>query len=373
MRQFLGFGNGQDGIATLSGVDAPIDSVCVGTIGTNELTATNTSFAAGQIILIQQIGLSSPTEENYELNQIESYVAGTITTVYPLEKTYTGRSQVIVVKQYASATIASTYTAKLWNGSTGGILAFLVQGVLKGAGGLSATGRGFQGGDSVQGVEQYGKQGEGTGGGGGTQSVSANGNGGGGGGKWDSGVGVGSAGPGAGGGNSTVGGSANDGGSIATSIGGAVSGNTGLTSLSFGGGGGSGGTRFGAPNSSGAGGRGGGIILVHARINLITGTAQANGAVGSDATSGMGAGGGGAGGSIFMKSEQALLSGLTLSAVGAIGGIGGNAESVRGGTGGTGRIRFETCKYVAPLSATPTPSRVEGGFPFCGALASIVE
>ena len=53
---FERFGDGSDGNLTISTntTDTPIDSSCSGTSGTKSLSATNTSFTAGQIILIHQ-------------------------------------------------------------------------------------------------------------------------------------------------------------------------------------------------------------------------------------------------------------------------------------------------------------------------------
>lgn len=170
------FGNGQDGALTISGniTDTPIDSACSGTSGSTSLSANNANFAPGQAILIHQsqgVGAGQ-----YERNVIQSYAPGTITLQNPLEYTYSTGAQVLVLKQYTNVTISSgaTWTAKAWNGTTGGILAFLYNGTLSGSGRISADSCGFRG----SALTAY--QGEGTAGPG-SFSTASNGNGGGGG------------------------------------------------------------------------------------------------------------------------------------------------------------------------------------------------
>ena len=121
----IGFGNGADGVAVLTGTDAPIDSAAVGTAAATSLSATNPSFAAGQIILVIQ--MQGTNAGKAELNRISSYVAGTITTTRPLAYTYscTGndKAQVIVVPQHSKITMSGSFTGKAWDGTVGGIIA----------------------------------------------------------------------------------------------------------------------------------------------------------------------------------------------------------------------------------------------------------
>src|SRR3990167_7570065 len=152
MGQFTNFGNSADGALTISTdtTDDPIDSSCSGSSGGTSLSATNASFTAGQMLLIHQTRGTGVGQ--WEINQIASYVAGTITTVLPM-----------------------AYT---WNSNVGGILAFLCSGVTNIIGTLSALGKGYNGGSWE--VSQA-NQGEGTIALG-TTSTAANGTGGGGGG-----------------------------------------------------------------------------------------------------------------------------------------------------------------------------------------------
>ena len=120
MAQWLNWGNGSDGAATLSGTDSPIDSAATGTAGSTSLSATNTSFAAGQQILIHKTrGNTTTTAGIYEVNYIASYTAGTITTLLPLANSYqdsgNDQSQVLVLKQYSSAAVSTVLTGKSWN------------------------------------------------------------------------------------------------------------------------------------------------------------------------------------------------------------------------------------------------------------------
>lgn len=360
MSQFINFGSGNNGVATLSGTDAPIDSSTSGTVGTTSLSATNASFAAGQQILIHQSRGTSPGV--YEVNYIASYVAGTITTVFPLDNTYTdsgaSQAQVLVLKQYAGVTISGTLTAKAWGRDVGGIFAIACSGKVTISGTLDikgttwSAGAGYRGGQvAATNPSQYG---EGTAGDIASGS-GANGNGGGG--------GANTAGGGAGGGNGTAG--SNGGGSGGT--GGSTAGAADLTTMVFGGGGGGGGSQGG---SGATGGEGGGIVLIFSRIIEVTGSINANGSVGGAAgVAGAGGGGGGAGGSIFIKSANAILGTGLLTATGGAGGAGGSGGNA-GGTGGDGRVRIEVCGRTG--STNPAASEQLGGFNFCGGASAII-
>jgi hypothetical protein len=360
------FGDGSDGALTVSvnTTEAPIDSACTGTTGTRTLTATNVNFAANQIILIHQTqGTGAGT---WQRNTIQSYTAGTITTVDALNATYTTGAQVRVLKQYTNVTINSgiTYTAKAWNGTVGGILAFLANGTVTVTGSINANGQaasgstggagiGFRGGNSSG--STYGWTGEGTSGASffeGPPSYpvaswnAANGSGGGAGGSNGDG-GEGGAG---GGGNGTAGSDGKvgvDGLNSVQGRGGSSSGTEDLTTMTFGGGGG-GCSQTGA----GAGGGGGGIIGVFGVTVTITGSIVANGAAGQNATGGNCAGGGGAGGSILIKAQTATLGSALITATGGTGGL--NGSSVKyGGDGGSGRIHLD---YYTSYTGTTSPT-----------------
>lgn len=320
------YGNGSDGVLGISGdtTEAPVDSSCSGAAAGTELTATNASFAANQIILIYQSRGTGVAE--WELNVIASYTEGTITTKYDLANTYTdsgaSQAQVRVLKQYSSVTVDSTktYTAKAWDGDVGGILAFMCNGDVTIPGTILSSGKGFAGGVG-SGGEGKGEQGEGTPGIG-VRSNLANGNGGGGGGD------TGADGPGGGGGNGDTG-DAGTGGSN-QGAGGAAVGAADLATMAFGGGGGE---VHGNGAVFKAGGAGAGIVIIIASkvtvSGAITGTGV-NGGVEGDHGSGAGAGS-----SILIKSNIIVIG---TNKITALGGTGGQGSSSQGGDGSVGRI-----------------------------------
>lgn len=348
------FGNGADGALVISSntTEAPIDSACTGTAGTPTLTATNTSFAADQMVLIHQ---SRGTNAGQcERAKIQSYTAGTITLTENLKGTYTSGAQVRVLPQYTNVTINSgiTYTAKAWNGTVGGILAFIANGTVTVTGTITVAGKGFRGGATSSFVRYtFGYSGEGSTGASALQRT-ANGNGGGGGNHWDGRVSG-----GGGGGNGTIG--SNGELSVGSDpgyngLGGSVVGSSDLSSILFGGGGGASGmTDEGSPLSV-AGGNGGGIIMIDGATVTISGSVTANGANGVSNTShadsaGSGAGGGG---SILIKTQTGTLGTSLVTANGGTGGSSGS-YSGDGGNGGAGRIAIA---YYSAYTGTTSPT-----------------
>lgn len=348
------YGDGSDGdVAINNSTDAPIDSACSGSADATALTATNASFATGQLILIHQT--RGTGAGNWELNKIASYSAGTITTSYPLINTYANSgasvAQVLVLTQYDEFTINSgqTLTAKAWNGTVGGIVAKIaktsitVTGNISAVGGTAtngngATGGGFRGSAGRNSIGQ-GNQAEGTGGAG-SASTNANGNGAG-------GTNVTSApagGGGSGGGNGGAGSLGTSAGNTVAGDVGAVAGNAGLTSMVFGGGGAGNGSSGGLAG----GGAGGGIVILIAPTITITGTITTNGGRGLEGTGGDAAndGGSGAGGSILLKGNDLVLGSNLATATG------GAAQS-NGGAGGTGRIHAD---YGTSITGTTNPT-----------------
>lgn len=348
------FGNGSDGSLTISTdtTEAPIDSACSGTVGTMVLFAINTSFAAGQVILVHKSrGTNAGT---WQRTTISSYTAGTIIIVDPLNATYTSSgadcSQVRVVNQYTNVTVdaGKVYSPKPWNGTVGGILAFLangtvtVNGTIRGGssvapgGGYSSSPTGYRGNSSLlAGSNATGYQGEGTASDKGTQSTSANGSGGGGG-------AAGSGHGGGGGGNGTAG-------SSASGVGGSTAGTADLTTMVFGGGGGNGGST--PADDGGPGGAGGGIIFISGvTVDCSSGSITSYGSDGQVGGVNGGGGGGGAGGSILIKAQVATLGTNKLL---ASGGVGAPNFAGTGGDGGTGRIHLD---YYTSYTGTTTPT-----------------
>ena len=329
------FGDGSDGdYAPSTGTDAPIDSSCSGTAATTSLTATNVNFAANQIILIHQSRGTGVGQ--WELNVIQSYTAGTITTKYNLAYTYTdsgaSQAQVLVFKQYSSVLIDTgvTLTGKGWNGDVGGIPGWMCNGTTTITGSINGNALGFRNYGTQGGENNGGIQGEGTVGTGGMTNV-ANGNGGGGG---EHSPGGGSCTGGGGGGHGVVGSNSGDTGEITEGIGGEAAGAANLSTMVFGGQGGGGGRHTG---TAGEGGYGGAIIAIFTEDIAITGTITSNANNGSTATGNdAGGGGGGAGGSVLIKCDTATL-GTNLITV-----AGGSAGSgyAGGQNGGAGAVRI---------------------------------
>lgn len=356
------FGDGSDGALTISSdtTEAPTDAACTGTTGTTTLSATNASFASGQIIFIHQS--QGTGAGSWQRNTISSYTAGTITTGSALNTTYGTGAQVRVLKQYTNVTINSgkTYTVKAWTGTVGGIIGWLANGTVTCTGTISAnggnggtytgmqgyatggTGGGFAGGrGDITNANSSAFQGDGTAG---VGIAAANGaaNGNGGGPSYVSGVGQ--YGGGAGGGNGVVG--ANASGSAAgIGLGGAVAGSADLTTIVFGGGGGGAALGLNATNGTvGAGGSGAGIVFITGSTITITGAITANGGAGGTGQSSTTSGGGGGGGSILLKAQTATLGASLITATG------GTSSSA---AGGTGRIHLD---YYTSYTGTTSPT-----------------
>lgn len=373
VKWWLGFGDGSDGAYSSAGnaTDAPIDSACSGTATTTSLTATNASFTNGEPILIHQT--RGTGVGNWELNQIGSYSAGTITTSKALQNTYTNSgasvAQVIQLKQYSSFTQGSghTLTAKAWNGTVGGIIAFLCKGTVTVTGTISVAGvngsagqgtttggagRGHRGGNAKQATSGavQGGTGEGSAG---AVTASRNANGSGGGGGYTPGTEVAG---GGGGGHAAAGTNGQSYGSALYGYGGSAVGAAALTSIHLGGGGG-GGAQAGN-QYPGAGAGGGGIVAIFAKEITISGAINVSGGVGGantvngtypDFNAG---GGGGAGGSVLLKATIATLGTNKVTSSGGAGGYIA-ARQINGGAGSVGRIHLD---YSVSYTGTTTPS-----------------
>lgn len=357
--QFLGFGSGADGALSISvdTTEAPIDSSCSGTSGTATLTVgSSLSFAANQIVLVHQSRGTSAG--NWELAQVASYVGTTLTLRSNLVNSYVSSgadaAQVRVVPQYTSVTIASgkNYTAKAWNGTVGGIIAWMCAGLSTVPGTVNARGKGFRGGTGTFGGSVAGNQGEGTAGAG-SRSTSANGNGGGGG-SFAGDVAL----AGGGGGNGGTGGSGTGG------TGGSTSGSSDLSTMTFGGGGGEGGLSTAISGTDAVdGANGGGCVWIFSRTLTVTGSIDARGDDGNTTLNNgyIGANGGGGGGSIHTKIGVGTLGTALATSVGGVAGTNGSGGS--GGAGGTGRNRIEACTYTGTFS--PSESASVGGKTWC--------
>ena len=343
------------------------------------------------------VDLSARRVGKYELARVASVTATNVTLTHGLVNAYDANvTQVVTVPEYTTVNVAAgaSLVAKAWDGTTGGVLAFLATGAVTNAGTIDVSGRGFQGGLAITSPQLGGGGGAPTGcenlvnrpNGGGIlaggahkgesidstafstvttyttdERVFGRGNvasGGGGGNCFNAG--------GGGGGHDALGGrGGNTNGDVDVvrtvgGIGGARVTYDPAASLTFGGGGGAGEEDDGL---SGAGGAGGGVVWMRAGSLSGNGQILANGAAGASAANNPadpiysdGGSGGGAGGGVF-----AWLSGTcSTNAIRAGGGTGGSSipQTVGrfygpGGGGGGGRIRVASaaggsCTATAP-------------------------
>jgi large repetitive protein len=361
--------SGSDGILTISSntTETVVDSASTGTSGTDSLSATNAGFAADQLILIHQTQGSGAG--SFEFNFIESYVAGTITTVFNLQNTYGTGAQVRKVPQYTAVTVQSgfTYTGKAWNGTTGGLLTFICQGFTNVAGTIDVSEKGFRGGNgrASAGTSQAG---EGTAGPA-TESLSPNGNGGGGNADPADGGGYGA---GCGGSNATLGEVGQGQGTYTAGQAGSVVGNADMSTLNLGGGGG-GNAVVGSGVTPGNGGRGGGICIIFTGELVVTGFIKANGGRGTQGDQGgtpLGMGASGSGGVVWIETSSATIGVNLIQANGGARGDANDNGTVYGGFGGNGYVTINSCNRVGTTNQGSVTYN-DGGHDFCQAFIHI--
>ena len=332
------FSNGSSGAVTVSGTQIINSYYPVTSISGNQITVSGgLSPAAGdKIMLIQMTGANAGQWEWAIVSAGGSpFTISNGNSRSNINYT-TGRVQVVTVPQYTSLTVPSgaTLTGAPWNGTTGGILTFMVQDIfnIQAGGTCDVSGLGYTGGAANTG---------GSGGSGGSGGDSAmigvqggytgyvTGS------AIDSGGYGGWAGyPGGAGGvpaivscpdcSSTLGG----GGSNTSALSGGVL----YTSLLMGGGGQGNNTGNGGIGAGGGGGGGG------------AGTTKRPGQNGGAGGSGGGSGAGGAGGGILIFSASSLVmpaSGYSFVSRGLAGSDGGNGQN--GGIGGDGGRGSGSC------------------------------
>jgi hypothetical protein len=383
----FGLGNGQHGPLQVRNEGVIINTSTPLTAeapsGASELRVADVAgFAAGELVLVLQMGGEQPLEEygktgdvfdlkdsgagRWELARLAGIEPGVLRLTAPLVGRFAQVSQVVRVPEYTDvrlATSTSSLVAPPWNGRGGGVLAFLATGTVFNQGTLVADGAGFPGGPAEPGMGSTAMgcqaldgpaSGGGASGGGarkgeGLASASAGApthgygrlaNAGGGGNCQDAG--------GGGGGHIGRGG---QGGRSGVSDGERDVGGRGGLALSYppqerlllGGGGGAGweGT---------AGGAGGGIVFLRAREvqgPRPRGFITANGLTAA-ASVGGGAGGGGAGGTVHVRVERQL--GCTL--LEAKGGAGGDSDTTPGGGGGGGHLFLQSTGVEAACAVS---------------------
>jgi len=346
-----------------------ISSYVAGTVGSDNVAFNGSAaFQAGdRVILHQTMGKDAGT---WEQRIVKSKMGGQIWFTSPLKHSYfnggNDHAQILRLPEYNQVAISGgTVTAPGWNGTTGGILAFLACGpIQQSAGVITMSEKGYRGlGHGCPYKCANGYSGESSLGGGQGNAPAANGASGGGGTKGQDCA------AGGGGGHGTAGaaGSNGSGGACAASphvggTGGAAIGAEDLrTSIFMGGAGGEGGgDEDGA--YPGRGGNGGGIIIIMAAQTFMSaGAITTHGQVGANGVQsascggvgcGMSGGGGGAGGAIYLASKEAKIGNSLISAQGAGGGVCTCGNSSPGGTGGAGRIAIRSPK----VTGTTTPA-----------------
>lgn len=376
-----------------------------------DIDSSNTSSYGGSSAGTGYTSLNNAGVYEYAVVS-SSYTTGSspVTITSPLINSYrtaaaggtTGQRtfQVIRVPQYSSATLTGTVTAAVWDGGTGGVVAFDVAGNLAWGGQtIDALGRGFRGGAARQlaggagtntdyrtlaTVNTNGGKGEGIAGtprwmfipttpgnnGAGTNldtgaegypngshGRGAPGNAGGGGSDGnpvanDQNTG------GGGGGAYSVGGMGGYGWTPGTPPGSQTGGYGGYSvlmspgRLTMGGGGGSGSTNnaTGTPavGLASSGAAGGGIVIIRSRTISGSGTINASGASANSSVLNDANGGGGAGGAVLVFATNSNLGTLTVSANGGSGGsnTGGGTPHGPGGGGSGGFVALSTSSGV---------------------------
>jgi hypothetical protein len=127
--------------------------------GTGILTVFDpTLFKSQQLLLLVQmqvdslpaasdagiIDLDATPAGQYEFARVLSVSGAQVALTQPLAQGFIERSQAVVVPEFRSAVVDGTVSAPAWNGSSGGIVAMLVAGELKGTGTIAASGAGFR-------------------------------------------------------------------------------------------------------------------------------------------------------------------------------------------------------------------------------------
>jgi large repetitive protein len=373
----FGVGDGSDGALAINVPGTVVNAYARVTAaiaqGAQSITISSSAgFLDGDLVLVHQPGglqpapasgaagpfdLSNTNVGRWELARVTTVGANVLNLADPMQRSFALGAQVVRVPEFTTVTIAlgGSITARAWDGTTGGVLAFLASGTVTNNGSIDASGAGFRGGTFVDGTTALtcpnldeaapdgAQKGEGV-----TNLFGAavtgfgnRANGAGGGNCQDAGGGGGgNGGAGGQGGLATVFSNPRDvggrgGGALTASI---------LDRLLFGGGGGAG---HGDDNDGGSGSRGGGAIFIRAGAVTGSGTLNADGG-GTPIPTRDGAGGGGAGGTAYVRVSGALAcAGLT-----ARGSSGGDIQGVPlggpGGGGGGGRVLFQGATVACP-------------------------
>ncbi len=164
---------GKDGAFTVSAANTTVNTTTTLTAGATAGATTITvgsaaGITAGDVLMLHQAQGAAISTTNastygavtalgnagrYEYVSVASVSGNTITLgtacdTTPLRFSYSGGAQVVRVPQYSSLTVnaGASIVPAAWNGSTGGIVAVIVDGTATVNGSINANGRGFRGG-----------------------------------------------------------------------------------------------------------------------------------------------------------------------------------------------------------------------------------
>lgn len=360
------FGLGSEGIQEISGEINSYTYMTTSFVGPSDNSASfdsTSEFSSGDLVLIHQTqdGVDLNESGKFEEKRISDINGNTITFSENFTQSYNANQgantnssrqvQLVKIREFESCTLTNTISAKSWNGRSGGIIALKCSDTLDFNGNtITASERGFRGGEYGPGNNDGGFAGEGRYGTDTTRHSSSTNTG------EDNTGGGGEAGPAA-----SLGGCGAAGGTYGTQ-GGVGTRNTGsaiaqpasvygredlLNSLHFGGGGGGGGDN---DNQGGpvAGGEGGGIIYIAAR-KVLNADIRCDGRTHVISPDQGGCGpavnGSGAGGSIWMKAESVFIDNCTANGGNTVRNNNDCANDgefhPNGGAGGNGRIRID--------------------------------
>jgi MYXO-CTERM domain-containing protein len=346
-------------------------------------------FANGDLVMVLQatgypsssapagtqtaIDLSANVVGQWELARVTAVGGRTLTFSAGLLNAYAANlSQVIRVPEYGTVTVGAgnSIVATQWNGSAGGVVAFLATGSIGNDGGIQADGAGFRGATStatygnngctaLSGTQATGFAWRGEGIVSGVYGADPGGYG-----NLADGAGGGdcSRGGGGGGGNGGQGGvgGQNTAGLAYGGLGGAKLTLSTLNHLVFGGGGGAGQNDHGTTQPAGAGG---GIVFIRGTSLSGAGAITALGASAATGTGNDGASGGGAGGTIHLRFVGTAACTQSVAATGGNGGSNTTGTSQRGpgGGGAGGRIMLQAATLSCATTANAGTAGLSNG------------
>lgn len=327
------WGDGSSGNATISA--HPTVATATGSSGSPNVTAGSSSFSNGDLVLIHQTRGAGAGQ--WEINKVLSGGGSTsLVMLANLNYAYVSGAQIIKLVQYDALTLGA-FSISAWNGSVGGVVAFIAKTSITVSGAVNGNGAGYRGGRGGDSFHEYG---EGTTGG---ATTAANGSANGSGGGTGHAIGYGG---GAGGGNANAG-TNSSGASGGGATGGSAAGSADLVLIVPGGGGGGGGPS----GTGGHGSNGGGIIILISKNITLSSGVTVDGVKGVDGQRG---GGGGAGGSILLVCSTGSFG--TANATALLGARGVGTQDYQGEAGSVGRIAIH---HSGSVTGTTNPTFTE--------------